>query len=54
MDREHISSKIKELTSEFGDKCPPIHLLFGDLSEDEMSSLYHHPKVKAYDFIYKG
>ena len=54
MDREHISSKIKELTSEFGDKCPPIHLLFGDLSEDEMSSLYHHPKVKAMISFTKG
>tara|TARA_B100001996_G_scaffold278956_1_gene219452 strand:+ start:2259 stop:3521 length:1263 start_codon:yes stop_codon:yes gene_type:complete len=54
MDRENISSKIKELTSEFGDKCPPIHLLFGDLSEDEMSSLYHHPKVKAMISFTKG
>ena len=54
MDREHISTKIKELTSEFGDKCPPIHLLFGDLSEDEMSSLYHHPKVKAMISFTKG
>ena len=54
MDRENISSKIKEITSEFGDKCPPIHLLFGDLSEDEMSSLYHHPKVKAMISFTKG
>ena len=54
MDRENISAKIKEITSEFGDKCPPIHLLFGDLSEDEMSSLYHHPKVKAMISFTKG
>jgi len=54
MDRENISSKIKEITSEFGDKCPPIHLLFGDLSEEEMSSLYHHPKVKAMISFTKG
>ncbi len=54
MDRENISQKIKGLTSEFGDKCPPIHLLFGDLTEDEMSSLYHHPKVKAMISFTKG
>jgi len=54
IDREHISAKIKEITSEYGDKCPPIHLLFGDLSEDEMSSLYHHPKVKAMISFTKG
>ena len=54
MDRENISAKIKEITSEFGDNCPPIHLLFGDLSEDEMASLYHHPKVKAMISFTKG
>ena len=54
MDRENISAKIKEITSEFGDKCPTIHLLFGDLSEDEMASLYHHPKVKAMISFTKG
>ena len=54
IDRENISAKIKEISSEFGDKCPPIHLLFGDLSEDEMSSLYHHPKVKAMISFTKG
>ena len=28
MDREEISKKIKDITKEFGDKCPPIHLVF--------------------------
>ena len=47
MDREEIVKKIKEITEPFADKCPPINLLFGDLTENQMSSLYHHPKVKT-------
>ena len=54
MDREHISEKIKGITKQFGDKCPPIYLLFGDLTEEQMSSLYHHPKVKAMVSFTKG
>ena len=54
MDREQISRKIKEVTNQFGDKCPPIYLLFGDLSFPEMAKLYHHPKVKAMISFTKG
>ena len=54
MDREFISQKIKGITNKFGDKCPPIHLLFGDLTEEQMASLYHHPKVKAMVSFTKG
>ena len=54
MDRETIAEKIKGITNQIGDKCPPIHLLFGDLSDDEMASLYHHPKVKAMVSFTKG
>jgi hypothetical protein len=53
-ERELISDKINEITSEFGDKCPPIYLLFGDLTESDMSSLYHHSKVKAMVSFTKG
>ena len=54
IDREDISAKIKSIKSQFGDNCPPIYLLFGDLHEDEMASLYHHPKVKAMISFTKG
>ena len=54
MDREHISQKIKDIAKEFGDNCPPIHLLFGDLTDEQMASLYHHPKVKAMISFTKG
>ena len=54
MDREEISKKIKDITKEFGDKCPPIHLVFGDLSESELNDLYNDDKVKAMLMFTKG
>jgi glycosyltransferase involved in cell wall biosynthesis len=53
-DREQIEKKITQITNIFGEKCPPIHLLFGDLTEKQMSSLYHHPKVKTMLSFTKG
>jgi hypothetical protein len=52
--RETIINQIKSVTSEFGDKCPPIYLIFGDLTPEEMNSLYHSPKVKAMISFTKG
>jgi hypothetical protein len=54
MDRESMRERIEDLTKSFGDKCPPIYLIHGDLSENEMASLYHHPKVKAMVSFTKG
>ena len=54
MDREEISKKIKDITKEFGKKCPPIHLVFGDLSESELNDLYNDDKVKAMLMFTKG
>jgi hypothetical protein len=54
MDRENMRERIEELTKSFGDTCPPIYLIHGDLSENEMASLYHHPKVKAMVSFTKG
>ena len=53
-EREDISNRIKVLTNEFGDKCPPIHLVWGDLSESELNSLYSDDKVKAMISFTKG
>lgn len=53
-ERESIKSKIETITSEFGDKCPPIHLIWGDLSEKELNSLYNDEKVKAFLMFTKG
>ena len=37
-----------------GDKCPSVYLLHGDLSDADMASLYHNPKVKAMVSFTKG
>ncbi len=54
MDREAMRERIEQLTQTFGDKCPPIYLVHGDLSESEMANLYHSPKVKAMVSFTKG
>jgi hypothetical protein len=54
MDREVMRDKIETITKNIGDNCPPIYLLHGDLSENEMASLYHNPKVKAMVSFTKG
>jgi hypothetical protein len=54
MDRESMRERIEDLTRSFGDNCPPIYLIHGDLTENEMASLYHHPKVKAMVSFTKG
>lgn len=53
-ERETMAQKIKDLTSEFGDSCPPIHLVWGDLSESELNDLYNDSKVKAMVMFTKG
>ena len=53
-ERETIKRKITDITDEFGDNCPPIHLVWGDLSESELNSLYHDDKIKAMISFTKG
>lgn len=54
IDREETRRKIDEVLKTFGDKCPPVYLIHGDLEESDMASLYHHPKVKAMISFTKG
>lgn len=54
MDRESITKKIDSITNSFGDSCPPIYLLHGDLTENELANLYHHDKVKGMISFTKG
>lgn len=53
-EREDTAKRILDLTNEFGDKCPPVHLVWGDLSESELNSLYNDKKVKAMVMFTKG
>jgi hypothetical protein len=54
IDREETRRKIDEVLKPFGDKCPSIYLIHGDLEETDMSNLYHNPKVKAMLSFTKG
>lgn len=52
-EREVFVARIKDLVS--GVENPPsIYLLFGELTDDQMNSLYNHPKIKAMVSITKG
>ena len=53
-EREDLATRILELTKEYGDKCPSVHLVWGDLSESELNSLYNDDKVKAMLMFTKG
>jgi glycosyltransferase involved in cell wall biosynthesis len=50
-DRELISKKIKSI---IGETNVPIYLLYGDLTDNEMNSLYNHSKIKAMVSLTKG
>jgi hypothetical protein len=54
IEREEIYTKIKEVTKEYGDVCPPIYFLYGDLSQEEINALYNDDKVKAFAMFTKG
>jgi hypothetical protein len=54
MDRESTREKIDNILKPFGKDAPKVYLLHGDLTDDEMASLYHHPKVKAMVSFTKG
>ena len=54
IDREGTREKIDNVLASFGDKCPSVYLIHGDMKERDMSNLYHHPKVKAMVSFAKG
>jgi glycosyltransferase involved in cell wall biosynthesis len=54
IDREGTREKLEGVLKTFGDKCPSVYLVHGDMEETDMSNLYHHPKVKAMISFAKG
>lgn len=55
LDREDILNKIKQIYATMkSSRVPNIYLLHGDLTDEEMNSLYNHPKVKAHVTLTKG
>ena len=55
-DQWEIEKKINEIQEIYGNsaKLPNVYLLHGDLSDNEMNSLYNHSKVKAMISFTKG
>ena len=53
-DREIHWNRIQEILSVYGSKAPSVYLLHGDLTDNEMNSLYNHPKIKAMVSFTKG
>jgi glycosyltransferase involved in cell wall biosynthesis len=47
MDREIVVGNIKNITRQFPDKKCKVYLLHGDMSDEEMHSLYQHEKVSS-------
>jgi len=54
IDRENIWTRIEGITQQFGDDCPSIYFLHGDLTPEELSSLYYDDKVKGMVSFTKG
>lgn len=53
-EREVIRNRIYDLFNEYEELPIDIHLLYGELTDEEMFSLYKHPKVKAMVSFTKG
>ena len=56
IDRDECLKKIEMIKNsvKYEKSLPKIHLLHGDLTDDEMNALYNHPKVKAHVSFTKG
>jgi len=49
-----IKHRIQSVIRQYGNDMPNIYLLHGDFTDQEMNSLYNHPKVKAMISFTKG
>lgn len=58
MDREDILGKIRQIKQSVelkdGQTMPNVYLLHGELTDEEMNTLYNHPKVKVHLSLTKG
>jgi len=55
IDRDAIMHKIKQIYNSVPSKMVPnVYFIHGDLTDEEMNSLYNHPKVKAHITFTRG
>ena len=53
-DGQYCLQTMKEMTKQFPDRKCSVHLLHGDLSLEQMNSLYTHPKMKGFVTLTHG
>ena len=53
-DREAAHIRLKSLLDEYKDRKCSIYMLHGDMTEQEITGLYQHPKIKAFISIAHG
>jgi len=54
MDYDEVISKINSIRESVGKDCPNVYLIYGDMTDVQINSLYNHPKVKAHISFTKG
>tara|TARA_R110002074_G_scaffold236065_1_gene407862 strand:- start:182 stop:1474 length:1293 start_codon:yes stop_codon:yes gene_type:complete len=54
IDRAHTENKIKSLLEKYSDRKCKVYLLHGDMTQEQLNSLYCHPKIKAYISLTHG
>lgn len=55
IDKEQILDKLRQIyNSVVGQGLPNVYFLHGDLTDEEMNSLYNHPKIKAHITFSRG
>ena len=54
IDRDDIKGKIEEIKKTVKGRLPNVYFLHGDLTDDEINELYHHPRVKAHISLTHG
>lgn len=55
MDKEQILDKLRQIYNNVpGQNLPNVYLIHGDLTDEEMNSLYNHPKVKVHVTFTRG
>ncbi len=52
-ERESLRFRIKDIVNGI-ENPPPIYLIFGELTDEEMNNLYNHPKIKSMVSFTKG
>jgi glycosyltransferase involved in cell wall biosynthesis len=55
IDKEALFDKLRQIYQSVpGHSLPNVYLLHGDLTDEEMNSLYNHPKIKAHITFTRG